>query len=263
MQIVSSHVSNTHARATSSEAVSSTEPTTANKKKQNDKSKEKLPTVSSRVASLAPDLIYSPNRFSLYYQGILHRELMLKLGSKRLSSIPRLTSITLTIRAESDTKMGKEQVPKVDLLLHLLALEILGGTPASFVAAKSGQGQSGRAEGVYVTLTGDLMMTFLEKLVHLVLPNMIGFEGLSSFQEVPPKRPPRPGAKPARLKPDSTKSYFSDLRISSMLLFPDFERNFDLFEPLGSCQVRFEVDQCTSPEAASLLLSGLSVPLKT
>jgi hypothetical protein len=257
MQIVSSHLSHAHARYFASEAASSTEKTA--KKKRDDKAPA---GASTPKAALTPDLIFVPNRYSLYYDGILHRELMLKLGSRRLSSIPRLTSITLTIKAESDTKMGKEQVPKLDLLLHLLALEILSGSPASFLAAKSGQGQSGRAEGVYVTLTGDLMMTFLEKLVHLVLPNMIGFEGISSFQEVPPKRPPRPGAKPVRLKPDSTNSYYSDLRISSLLLFPDFERNFDLFEPLGSCQVRLEVDQCTGPDVAALLLSGFSIPVK-
>ena len=254
--------------ATDASAQPSMTSKTASKKKKDMPQTKAQATAKEKVKeqaaiAISPDLIFSPNRNSLYYESILHREMMLKLGTRKLSSVPRLKSITLTIKADADTKMGKEQVPKTDLLLHLLALEIISGSPASFLAAQSGQAQSGRAEGVFVTLNDDAMMTFLDKLVHLILPNMIGFEGMapSSFHEVPPKRPPRPGAKPERVKPDATKSYYSDLRISSLLLFPDFEKNFDLFEPLGSCQVRFEVEQSPSPASAALLLSGFSIPM--
>ena len=254
-------------QAASSMASTSSAATTKLPSSKATKGKNSKPPIGTDNSSILPqpdlpqELLVCQNRLASAYEQIIHRELMLKVGPRKLSSVPKLKSITLAINADTDTKLGKEQVPKTDLLLHLLALEILTGQPALFQAAKSGQAPSGRAEGVYVTLTGDSMMFFLEKLVHVVLPNMIGFEGLGPLEEVPPKRPPIEGKRYPKVKPDTPKAYSSDLRISSLLLFPDFERNFDLFEPLGSCHVKFEVE-CLSPEAGALLLSAFSIPLK-
>lgn len=94
-----------------------------------------------------------------------------------------------------------------------------------------------------------------------------------------------------------TKLYSSELKVSNLLLYPDFEPLFELFEPLqsmqvseaaqlrckrcGRCgptwmdltsacfllwglpvQVRFVVEGAPSPEVATMLLSGYAMPVQ-
>jgi hypothetical protein len=168
---------------------------------------------------------------------------------------------------------------------------------------------------------GRIMLDFLEKLVYMILPNQIGFEGTSPFQvgslhltsdplaahpccmltmhrptmlvqEVPPSQPPRPGKQPLE-DPLQPKLFFSELKVSNLLLYPDFEPLFELFEPLQSMQVmkhsfidecahgprpdlcspllclvcaptqvRFVVEGAPSPEVAAMLLSGYAMPVQ-
>ena len=39
-----------------------------------------------------------------------------------------------------------------------------------------------RLQGVRTKLEGETMLNFLEKLVYMILPNQIGFEGIAPFQ---------------------------------------------------------------------------------
>lgn len=204
---------------------------------------------------------FSQSRYSVAYREILYREMMLKTSPGRWTSVPRLKSITLTINAATDTHQASSTLPLQDLLLHQLALEMIAVKPADFIMPK-GQLHSGKAEGVSVTLHGDAMMNFLEKLIYMVLPNQIGFEGAAPCKEVPSTKLPRPGTQPiVRTKPKHT--YFSQFKVTNLMLFPDFEQNFELFEQLRSMQVRLDVEDASSPHVADLLLSALALPVNT
>ena len=184
----------------------------------------------------------------MYYQDILQRELLLKCGG---SDIPRPKSVVLTISL-SDTRLGQQMASKSDLLLYKLALEHVAGRPAEFLAPPNKHHNTDKADGVQVTLVGGEMFSFLEKLVYSILPNQIGFEGVSL---------------PAvdRTSLESKKSrmllHVSEFKVTNMLLYPDFEQNFDLFEPLRSMHVKVVVENASSPAAAQLLLCGLGLPV--
>ncbi len=70
----------------------------------------------------------------------MYRELMLKISPRHWTSLPCLKSITLTINAALDTRLDKAQVPKSDLLLHMLALEQIASQPAKFIELKRQSG---------------------------------------------------------------------------------------------------------------------------
>jgi len=204
-------------------------------------------------------------RYDAAFHEVLYREMMLKLNPREWTSLPRLRSITLTIDAMEDTRLNRSPVPREDLLLHQLALETIAGAPARFFTGRSTM--QGRADGVAVTVDGTLALDMLEKLVYMVLPNQIGFEGASWPDEVElpvpmwrhPAHVARERERAARLH---GRLYASDLKITNLLLFPDFEQHFEMFEPLRSMQVRIEVEGATSAHAANLLLSGFALPVR-
>ncbi|MEW5301767.1 MAG: hypothetical protein WDW38_008396 [Sanguina aurantia] len=190
----------------------------------------------------------SPPRYQMMYRDIAYRELMLKSNPKKWSDVAGLQAITLTIGME-DTRLEKTIAEKWELLLHLLALEHVGGRPATFIASPN-KHYAEKSVGVKVTLTDSAMWDFLEKLVYLVLPNQIGFEGASQ-----PRR-------------DSTYIPFHefptsivDLKVSNLLLYPDFEQDFALFESLRGMQVRIEVQRASKGRMTTMLMSALALPL--
>ncbi|KAF5839287.1 hypothetical protein DUNSADRAFT_1160 [Dunaliella salina] len=198
-------------------------------------------------------------RFLQLQQQILQREMMLKMGSmQRWQELPYLKSLTLTIDSESDTRLGAEATEKKNLMLHALALEHIAGQPAAFITHN--QRSMHMASGVQVELTGAKGLDMLEKLIYLILPNQMSFEGIPSAQPVkpPPKKVPKGKPQPEEAP---TKLFAVDLRVDNILLFPDLEKNFELFEPVRSMQVRISVDQAPSAEVASLYIAGFGLPL--
>jgi len=184
--------------------------------------------------------------------------MLLKTCPKEWDVMPKIKSITLSISARHDTRLEQDAVPKADLLLYSLALEHVAGQPASFISPPN-KVAGDKAAGVSVTLTGNRMLDFLEKLVYVVLPNQIGFEGALPPKEVLPVRPPKPDSDILRRPKPPVHSV--EFKVSNLLLYPDFEANFDLFEPLRSMQVRIDVERAHSPELVRLLLSGFSLPI--
>lgn len=204
---------------------------------------------------------------------------MLKLQPRSLDRLPRVHSIELSILA-AETQLERDVVEKKELLLYALALEQLTGVPASFLVQRGDKKTSPRATGVAVLLDGsstpnaDTMYSFLEKLAYMLLPSQVGFEGVS-----PPAVMTSPGRKPT-LRPgmlDESNSLLLDIngklpdtgmplhavraQIGNLLQYPDFERNFTLFEPLKGVRVRIAVE-AASPAEARVLLSGLSIPVQ-
>ncbi|KAG1658925.1 hypothetical protein FOA52_003095 [Chlamydomonas sp. UWO 241] len=211
-------------------------------------------------------------RYDVAFHEILYRELMLKINPRAWTGVPKLRSVTLTVSTREDTRTNRDDVTRDELLLHLLALETLARAPAHFVAAR----MQGRTSGVAVSLTGQLALDFLEKLVYMVLPNQIGFEGASHPVEIPTPEAMWAAVRSAggaggaattvavqqQGSVPTGKAYASELKITNLMLFPDFEQNFEMFEPLRSMQVRIEVDNAPSADVARLLLSGFALPVR-
>lgn len=198
-----------------------------------------------------PRAMSHANRFSAYARDVLYRELLLKANPRRWTDVPQLGSVTLTIGL-ADTRVERPTADKWELLLHLLALEHVAGARGTFVEAAPGQ-HSGKVAGVTVTLDGDAMWRFYEKLLYLVLPTQIGFDGVAG----PPASSLRDPRRQDRGQPTRTVT----LRVSNLLLFPDYEHNFDLFEPLRGMAVSLHVEHATNPNLVMMLLSGLQLPL--
>ncbi|GAX82845.1 hypothetical protein CEUSTIGMA_g10271.t1 [Chlamydomonas eustigma] len=210
--------------------------------------------------------VFNPSRYTLAYHKIFYRELMLRMSPRHWYEVPHLSSITLTINAAQDTRLDRAQVPKSELLLYMLALEMIACQPANFIELSTHKG-TGKAEGVISVLRGEHMLNFLEKLVYMVLPSQVGFEGSTQFQEVaqevlPTRNQSKQRSRKASSDRNLPKRFFSDLKVTNLMLYPDFEQNFDLFEPLRSMQVRFEVEGGSRPEDAACLLSAFSLPIK-
>ncbi|KAG2442304.1 hypothetical protein HXX76_002390 [Chlamydomonas incerta] len=193
---------------------------------------------------------------------------MLKLQPRSWDALPRLTAIEVSIRA-IETKLQRDVVEKSDLLLYALALEVLAGKSAGFTAPAN-KALGTRATGVAVRLDAvtepEAAYLFMEKLVHVLLPNQVGFEGVAPPTLVPPPRRSRAAevaqARKAVLdhRKAPMKEHSTEFNVGNLLTYPDFEQNFSLFEPLRGMRVRLVMEGASAADCAALL-GGLSLPL--
>lgn len=220
---------------------------------------------------LPEDAAPLPRRYSHYVHNILYRELLLKGSPNKWADVPQLSAITVRLLArEQKFSGGREAVERWEMLLHRVALEYMAGTSTTFTPAADLGGEyaqepreGGRVAGVEATLTGPLMWAFLEKLVVLVLPAQIGFEGIPPPQVVPNPPPFAPRAsnrRPPIIYQPRPTAWRTAFRVGNVLAFPDLEENFDLWQGLGALQVELAVEGTTQPQLAELLLHGLALP---
>ncbi|GIL42579.1 hypothetical protein Vafri_542 [Volvox africanus] len=225
----------------------------------------------SAAAVAAASSHLAPSRLLQYVQTILHRELLLKLGPRGWDQVPRLVSVEARVHA-AETHLNNEEVEKWELLLYSLALETLTGHPTTFMPPANTKNSATRTSGVTVHLNvaadPDMAYSFLEKLIHVILPNQVGFGG------VPPPTlvTPLPGDKAAAAKAakaallDHRKAplrpHATEFRVTNLLQYPDFEQSFWLFEQLRGMRVRLVMEGASAADC-SLLLSGLSLPVLT
>nr|8A22_Ad Chain Ad, uL5m [Polytomella magna]8APN_Ad Chain Ad, uL5m [Polytomella magna]8APO_Ad Chain Ad, uL5m [Polytomella magna] len=188
--------------------------------------------------------LHLTSRYHHMFYNVLYREMMLKAPKTKVEQGPHLESITLTIKT-TDTRLDKDIVDKWELLLFSLALEHITGEPAAFLPPPN-RHVANKSAGVTVTLKGEKMFNFLEKLVYTILPNQTGFEG------VPQPKTLVPG-------PDGVVKRVVDFGVTNLLLYPDFEEHFGVFEPIRSMQVRMMI-RSDSDESCNMLVSGLLVP---
>lgn len=101
----------------------------------------------------------------------------------------------------------------------------------------------GNPIGCKVTLKGDKMYQFLDKLVEVVLPRMKEWPGL----------PESAG--------DATGNIGMGFPPSALSLFPEIENNFDMFPRMTGFDVTFTTTANTNLDAR-LLLSGFNMPFQ-
>ncbi len=111
------------------------------------------------------------------YRNTIAAELMKELGLANAHQVPKLEKITLNVglgKAKDDKKM-------IEAATNTLT-KITGQKPLETIAKKSIASfklREGNKIGLKVTLRGDKMYEFLDRLVTIVLPRLRDFHGVS------------------------------------------------------------------------------------
>src|SRR3974390_82377 len=101
-----------------------------------------------------------------------------ELELKNVMAVPRLNKIVVNMGVGEATQNAKVLDPAVNELGQLTGQKpVVTRSKKSIAAFKSRQGQ---AIGAMVTLRGDRMYEFLDRLVNIVLPRVRDFRGVST-----------------------------------------------------------------------------------
>ncbi len=117
------------------------------------------------------------NRLKQKYQKEIISKLMEEFGYKNYLAVARILKVVLNVGLGEATEN-----PKVIETVGEYLSEITGQKPATTRAHKAISGfkiKAGQPIGVKVTLRGDRMYTFLDKLFNIVLPRVRDFKGVN------------------------------------------------------------------------------------
>ncbi|KAI8052665.1 ribosomal protein L1-like protein [Thamnidium elegans] len=158
---------------------------------------------------------------------------------KSAKVIPRLDKITLHA-------MIKDSInSKSNLLSAFMAFQSITGTRPDVVYARNSVAnwklREGMPVGVKVTLRGEEMYQFMDKLVEIVLPRLKEWPGLSMTAG------------------DGNGNIAIGFPPSALALFPEIEGSFDVYPKMTGFDVIFNTTAYTNTDGR-LLLSAFSVP---
>jgi|TARA_B100001013_G_scaffold333933_1_gene251245 large subunit ribosomal protein L5 len=179
---------------------------------------------------------YKP-RLKEDYSNSVASVLMKKLGYKNIMQVPKLNKIIISRgvgAAVGDKKLIDHAVEELTLISGQKALPTLSKKDvASFKLRK------GTPIGVKVTLRGNKMFEFLDRLITIALPRVRDFQGIktSGF--------------------DGRGNY--TLGIREQIIFPEI--NIDKVNKISGMDITF-VTNTNSDEEAKGLLSELGLPFK-
>lgn len=175
-----------------------------------------------------------------HYQQTVLPELKQELKADNIFAVPKLNKIVLNVGiADPQDPRARRQI--IDNVAQQLEL-ITGQKPVVTLAKKSIANfklREGDPLGVKVTLRGDRMWTFLEKLISIALPRVKDFRGISTKAF------------------DGQGNYA--LGIDEQIIFPEI--NYDKIDSIRSLQAVM-VTSTKDDEAARMLLSLLGLPFE-
>ncbi len=180
---------------------------------------------------------YTP-RLKEQYERHLRRQLKEELGLATVMQVPRLQKITLNMG------VGEAKTDAKQLDAAIEELTTIAGQRAQVRRARKSIAQfkirEGMPIGVKVTLRGDRMWEFLDRLVSIALPRIRDFRGLNpdSF--------------------DGRGNY--SLGIREQIIFPEID--YDSINQIRGLDVAITTTAETD-EQAEALLRGLGFPLAT
>ncbi len=180
---------------------------------------------------------YTP-RLKQRYADELRAQLRDELGLKSIMEAPKITKITLNMG------VGEAKTDAKQLDAAIEELTIIAGQRAQVRKARksiaSFKLREGMAVGARVTLRGDRMWEFLDRLVTIALPRIRDFRGLSlqSF--------------------DGRGNY--SLGIREQVIFPEID--YDSISQVRGLDVAITTSAKTDDQALALL-RGLGLPLAT
>jgi large subunit ribosomal protein L5 len=213
------------------------------------------------------------NRFQFHHHHILSRDFILKSQVKNVMRVPILSKIVLNTSIKSSsrgtpTNSSQKGISSMTVqdknrnLSSLIALEMICGQKLKKTRSKKFIAgfklRKGELIACKVTLRGNRMFSFFEKLVLVVLPKLRDFQGLGN------KETSYEG-KTSMKRNDSSKYYSFDnhgnisFGLQNFLLFPELENHYELFESLAGFQITC-VTNAKNHQAARLLLSGNQMP---
>src|SRR3977135_4470667 len=117
-------------------------------------------------------------RLRVKFEKELAPTLMKELDLKNPAAVPRLNKIVVNMGVGEATQNAKILDPAVNELG-----QITGQKPITTKAKKSiaaFKGRAGQAIGTMVTLRGDLLWEFLDRLLNVALPRVRDFKGVST-----------------------------------------------------------------------------------
>lgn len=176
-------------------------------------------------------------RLQALYREQIRPTLMREFGYRNIMEVPRLQKIVINIG------MGEalDNPKSLDFAVQDLAT-ISGQRPVITKARKSVAGfklRAGRAIGVKVTLRGERMWAFLDRLCHVALPRQRDFRGVS----------------PSAF--DGRGNYTLGLR--EQLIFPEI--NYDKIDKIRGMEITI-VTTAKTDEEARRLLELLGMPFR-
>jgi len=118
------------------------------------------------------------NRLKEKYNNVITKELQSKYNYKSVMEIPKLDKIVVNIGVGDASHNAK----MLEVAMHELEI-ITGQKPVATKAKKAIAGfklREGQAIGCKVTLRGENMYNFLDKLISITLPRVRDFRGLSN-----------------------------------------------------------------------------------
>ena len=168
-------------------------------------------------------------RMKDYYNSTVAPALMKKFGYKSVMQIPKLDKIVINVGAGE----ARENAKVIDAIMNDLAA-ITGQKPVVCRAKKSVANfklREGQAIGAKVTLRGDKMYEFTDRLVNLALPRVRDFRGINpnSF--------------------DGRGNYSTGIK--EQLIFPEIE--YDKIDKVRGMDINFITTAQTDEEAKELL----------
>ena len=171
------------------------------------------------------------------YKNDVFPQLKEKFQYENVMEVPKLEKVTLNMglgEAKENAKVLESAVEEISL--------ITGQRPVVTKARKSIANfkvRAGMPVGAKVTLRGDNMYVFLDKLFNIALPRVRDFKGVSknSF--------------------DGRGNY--SMGIKEQLIFPEI--NYDKVETIKGMNIVFTTTAKTDEEAAALL-AGLGMPFE-
>ncbi|WP_448381432.1 50S ribosomal protein L5 [Gloeomargarita sp.] len=176
-------------------------------------------------------------RLKTYYQETVVPRLMQEFGYTNVHQVPKLVKITVNRglgEAAQNAKALESSLQEISL--------ITGQRPVVTRAKKAIAGfkiRKGMPVGMMVTLRGDRMYSFLERLIHLALPRIRDFRGISpkSF--------------------DGRGNY--SLGLKEQLIFPEIE--YDKIDKIRGMDIAIITTARTDREGLALL-KALGMPFR-
>ena len=118
------------------------------------------------------------NRRHAYYNEVVKKALTEKFGYKNVMEVPKLDKIVLSLR------LGKEKDNAKSFNTAVDELSLIAGQKAVVTYAKKSVAnfklRQGQKIGAKVTLRGDKMYEFFDRLISVALPRVRDFQGLST-----------------------------------------------------------------------------------
>jgi ribosomal protein L5 len=222
------------------------------------------------------------------------RDYSFKFNSKNIFQIPDLKKIVLNSRIKSGVILNPSQEKK-KISATFLSQEMITGQKTKTTRAKSFIAgfklRKGQLVGCMITLRKQKMYSFLEKIIHIILPKIREFEGFDMNKIIIDKRNPDLGARlamesnPIAKQPIPVGGYEAtrvvcnkqaisqlnlSLSIKNLLLFPELENHYEIFEAISGIQMtlclqgvidKYSLRMDTIPKVQCLIfLSSLQIP---